>query len=143
MNPYTPPAGPFSDEELNAYIETMMLFAVADGTVKNSELNMIQMAVVGYLESHPALKDMKRQQLMDLCFERANAIYADGPHARLQSIAGVLKQTEQRMYALGMAVAVATADGVIQTGERAGFTLLQRAFELTDDQVRSAIKAFG
>ena len=38
MNPYTPPAGPFSDEELNAYIETMMLFAVADGTVKNLSL---------------------------------------------------------------------------------------------------------
>lgn len=137
------PPGPFSDEELSAYIETMMLFAVADGTVKNSELNMIQMAVVGYLENHPSLKQMSRQQLTDLCFERANAIYASGPHARLQAIATILTSTEQRMYALGMAVAVATADGFIQTGERAGFTLLQRAFDLTDDQVQSAISAFS
>jgi len=142
MNSLTMPSGPFSDEELSAYIETMMLFAIADGTVKNSELNMIQMAVVGYFESRPGLREMKRQQLIDLCFERANAIYADGPQTRLQAIALILKTPEQRMYALGMAVAVATADGFIQTGERAGFTLLQRAFALTDDQVRVAISSF-
>ena len=87
------PPGPFGDNELNAYIETMMLFAVADGTVKNSELNMIQMAAVGYFERHPGLKGMKRQQLVDLCFERANAIYTEGPQARLKAIASVLTWT--------------------------------------------------
>jgi tellurite resistance protein len=137
------PSGAFTDDELGAYIETMMLFAVADGTVKNSELNMIQMAVVSYLERHPSLEGMTRQQLTDLCFERANGIYASGPQRRLQAIADILTTPEQRMYALGMAVAVATADGFIQTGERAGFTLLQRAFGLTDEQVRDAIKSFN
>lgn len=143
MTAFDLPAGPFTDEELKAYIETMMLFAVADGTVKNSELNIIQMAVVGYLENNKNLKNMTRQQLNDLCFERAGAIYAEGPQARLKAIADILQSNEQRMYALGMAVAVATADGFIQTGERAGFTLLQRAFGLTDEQVRTAISAFS
>ncbi len=137
------PQGPFSDDELGAYIETMMLFAIADGTVKNSEINVIQMTVVSYLEHQPGVEGMTRQQLTDLCFERANGIYASGPQRRLQAIADILKTPEKRMFALGMAVAVATADGFIQTGERAGFTLLQRAFSLTDEQVRAAIRAFS
>lgn len=135
--------GAFSDTELSAYVETMMLFAVADGTVKNSEMSMIRMAVVGYLESHPRAEGMTRGQLETLCFERANEIYAVGPQQRLKVIADILQTPEQRMYALGMAVAVSTADGFIQTGERAGFTLLQGAFELDDEQVRTAISAFS
>lgn len=136
-------AGAFDNDELGAYIETMMLFAIADGTVKNSELNAIQMSVVNYLERHPGLEGMSRQQLTDLCFERANGLYAVGPQRRLQTIADVLATPEQRMQALTMAVAVSMADGFIQTGERAGFSLLQRAFDLTDEQVRDAIGAAG
>lgn len=143
MSTLATPSGPFTNDELNAYIETMMLLAIADGTVKNSELNMIQMTVVSYLETHPNLSGMTRKQLTDLCFERANALYSDGLQERLKAIADVLKTSEQRMYAFGMAAAVATADGFIQTGERAGFTLLQRAFGLTDEQAQEAIKAFG
>lgn len=143
MSVFTLPSGPFTDMELKAYIETMMLVAIADGTVRNSELNIIQMAVVGYLESNPDLKNMNRQQLMELCFDRANALYSEGIQPRLKAIASVLTTPEKRMYALGMAVAVAIADGFIQTGERAGFTLIQRVFELTDEQVQAAISAFS
>ena len=39
------PGGPVSDAELNAYIETMMLLAIADGMVKEVELHVVQMAV--------------------------------------------------------------------------------------------------
>ncbi len=142
MTAFTKPTGPFTNDELRAYIETMMLFAVADGTVRKAELNMVQMTVVGYLESHPSLKGMTRQQLIDLCFECANAIYDEGPAARLTKVAAILSTEQQRMFALSMAAAVAGADGYIQTGERAGFALLQRAFGLTVEQVRWAIEAF-
>lgn len=142
MTSFTTPTGPFTTDELRAYIETMMLFAIADGTVRKSELNMVQMTVVSYLENHPALKAMTRQQLIDLCFECANAIYDEGPSLRLKKVAEVLKTEQQRMFALSMAAAIASADGYIQTGERAGFTLLQRAFGLTAEQVRAALEAF-
>ncbi len=142
MTAFTKPTGPFTNDELRAYIETMMLFAVADGTVRKAELNMVQMTVVGYLESHPSLEGMTRQQLIDLCFECANAIYDEGPAVRLTKVAAILSTEQQRMFALSMAAAVAGADGYIQTGERAGFALLQRAFGLTAEQVRWAIEAF-
>ncbi|MBK9123214.1 MAG: tellurite resistance TerB family protein [Chloroflexi bacterium] len=142
MTSFSKPTGPFTNDELRAYVETMMLFAIADGTVRKTELNMVQMTVVGYLENHPALKAMTRQQLMDLCFDCANAIYDEGPSVRLNKVAGILTTEQQRMFALSMAAAVASADGYIQTGERAGFALLQRAFGLTAEQVRAAIEAF-
>ncbi len=133
---------PANEEELKAYIETMMLLAIADGTVKDAELHVIQMAVVSYLENHPALGSMTRKDLIDECFARAQQIYDDGPIVRLKYISELLGSHEKRMYALGMAVAVSTSDGVIHITERDALRMIQRAFGLSDDEVRKAIEAF-
>jgi tellurite resistance protein len=143
MVSWTQPQGPATDAEMTAYIETMMLLAIADGIVKTAELHVVQMAVVSYLESHPTLGDLTREQLVDLCFECAENIYAEGATKRLVQVAKVLPRLEQRMFALGMAVSVAAADQMIVQSEREGLRIIQRAFGLTDDQVQMVMNAFG
>ena len=136
------PTGPISDGELNAYIETMMLLAIADGMVKEVELHVVQMAVVSYLENHPTIGAMTRQELIDLCYACAQKIYDEGAQYRLRLAAQALDSHEKRMYALGMAVAVSTSDGFIHPTERDALKLIQRAFNLTDDEVKKAVESF-
>jgi tellurite resistance protein len=136
------PGGPVSDSELHAYIETMMLLAIADGMVKEVELHVVQMAVVSYLENHPTIGAMTRQDLVDLCYASAQKIYDEGAQTRLTVAAQVLDSHEKKMYALGMAVAVSTSDGVIHTSERDALKLIQKAFGLSDDEVRKAVASF-
>ncbi len=136
------PGGPVSDAELHAYIETMMLLAIADGMVKEVELHVVQMAVVSYLENHPTLGGMTRKELTDLCYACAQKIYDEGAQYRLRLAAQALDTHEKRMYALGMAVAVSTSDGVIHPSERDALKMIQRAFELTDAEVKQAVESF-
>lgn len=136
------PGGPVSDAELHAYIETMMLLAIADGMIKDVELHVIQMAVVSYLENHPTIGAMTRQQLIDLCYACAQKIYDEGANSRLIATANALDSHEKKMYALGMAVAVSTSDGVIHATEREALKMIQKAFGLSDDEVRQAVASF-
>jgi uncharacterized tellurite resistance protein B-like protein len=133
---------PMDNTELRAYIETMMLLAIADGTVKDSELHMIQMAVVSFLEQRPELGNMTRPALIDLCYACAQTIYDEGAPKRLSLAAQALPTHDKRMFALGMAVAVSTSDGFIHATERDALRMIQRAFDLTDQQVKQAIDAF-
>ncbi|MCU0466712.1 MAG: tellurite resistance TerB family protein [Anaerolineae bacterium] len=142
MGMSAPGGGPLTDEELYAYIETMMLLAIADGTVKDVELHVIQMAVVSYLENHPALGSMTRQELVDLCYNAAQRIYDEGAQRRLNEAARILDTSEKRMYALGMGVAVSTSDGVVHKTERDALRMIQVAFGLDEEQVKQAIDAF-
>lgn len=136
------PGGPVTDAELHAYIETMMLLAIADGMVKEVELHVVQMAVVSYLENHPTIGSMTRQALIDLCYACAQKIYDEGAQSRLRAAAQALDSHEKKMYALGMAVAVSTSDGVIHATERDALKMIQRAFALSDDDVRKAVESF-
>ncbi len=129
--------GLFNEEEkvaisrVDAVAETMFLVIAADEQVTDTEFSALRGAIRGLTG------DVLSDDIVQILLETyALRLRDDGREARLSAVSAGMEDDEERMNALGLAAAVALADGQVVESESEVISSLQKVFGLTDEQVR-------
>ena len=133
--PETPPSiRDFEEPKLEAIIELMFLAAFADGDFGEEE----RVHFVGSIES---LTDRRIQgdTLGRLVTRIVADLQAEGRSARLASVNARLAEPAARRAALGLAIQVTAADGIIRTSERELILAAAEALEIDRDEAADLV----
>jgi tellurite resistance protein len=110
--------GTFDSSKLEALVETMLLAADADGEVsedERAELARSIEALVADTELAPSFAPPK----VDAMLQRAlQQLATEGREARIAQVKAALGDADSCRAALGLAIAVTAADGIVRTSER-------------------------
>jgi hypothetical protein len=122
--------GDASQNELDAYLETMAIIMTCDGSYDEREMEQFLRIGSELLRSYaaPGTVDLKAKWLAFV--ER---LKTESVGRRLDSIASVLHSRAKRMTALFFAVKLSTADMRLVLSEREMLHKMQGHFKLTDD----------
>ncbi|MDX2078512.1 MAG: tellurite resistance TerB family protein [bacterium] len=124
--------------EQKAYLEAMLILAMADGDLEDSEISDM---IVNCIQ-HPALSGLSDKAILNSLNDSYRKMQRQGNDKRISEMAHVLTTTQQRMDALGVALSVSMADGTIEPQELVLLKQMQRAFGLTDAQVQQAMDKY-
>ena len=108
----------FDSAKLEALVECMLLAADADGDVSEEErleLTRSIQALAKGSDYEPSLVDAKLAVMLDRAQEQ---LAADGRAKRIAAVKDRLGDPAACKAALGMAIAVTAADGIVRTSER-------------------------
>jgi len=119
------------------YIETILLMAAADGVLEPRELDRFGLQLAEHAEFQSLTPD-QAAHILDLALRR---LEREGVESRIEAIANGLPEPDQRMVAFRLALEMCVADGDASAHERTLLRLLQRRFDLSDDQVRAQLDA--
>jgi tellurite resistance protein len=117
----------------------MLVLAVADGELEDSEVDDLCVSVV----QHPKMQGIGGRELVNALQKAWDTIEKKGLERTMSDVAMVLVNTDQRIDAVGMALSVAAADGEIEPQERTVLEKLQRTFNLTDEEVEEAMRRYS
>lgn len=118
-------------KDQQAYMEVMVMLALADGEIEDSEIDDIITTIV----SSGRMKGLTDRQLNTMFRQSIRDMGGQGMDTRLRAIAGKIPDREDRMEAMGMAISTSASDGEIEPQERAILEKMQRAFGLTDAEI--------
>lgn len=130
-------AGRSASARQKAYIEAMVILAMADGEVRDEEIHDMSLSC----SLHPALSPLGRA-VNTVMHEISQSLTPQIFGERIYSIAEILKTPEQRMDAIGLAVSVSASDGIIQPEELQVLKYMQTVFELSDEQIEQVIEKY-
>jgi uncharacterized tellurite resistance protein B-like protein len=124
--------------KLEAIIELMFLAAFADGDFGEEER-------VHFLGSIESLTDRRvaGETLGELVARIARDLEAQGRTARLASVKERLVDPGSRKAALGMAIQVTAADGIIRTSERELILEAAEALEIDRDEAADLVSSLS
>lgn len=125
------------EPRVRLFLETMLIMIAADGHVSEDEMRRFMTQV----RARPELSEVPRATLDRHLQEAFLAIQREGLERRVEAISRGLRRRDQRLAALSMAVTTASGDGTLSAQERAVVELLQRYFQLSDEQVSAATHA--
>ncbi len=126
------------EPKLEALIEMMFLAASADGEFSSEERAQFAQSVKALTEG--AMGEAKLEQLLT----RAKAdLDASDRSARLQSVKERLPEANARKVALGLAIQVTAADGIIRTSERELIMETAEALEIDTGEAADMVKALA
>lgn len=121
-------------DRVEAVAETMFLVIAADGQVMDTEMAALRGAIRGLTG------DILSDGIVLVMVEGfALRLRDEGKDARLKAIAEALADVTEAQNALGLAAAVAMADGQVADAESDIIIELQRAFSLSEEQVAEAL----
>lgn len=126
--------------KLAALVETMMLAAGADGEISDDERAQLARSVqdIAQRTHHAeALTADKLTRLMDDALER---IVMEGRKHRIGVVKQILGDKDSRKAALGLAVRVTAADGIVRTTERELIFDLAEGLELDPDEAANLVR---
>jgi tellurite resistance protein len=132
--------GFFTDEEktaltrVEAVAETMFLVIAADEQVMDTEMDALRGAIRGL--TGEVLSDGIVQVMVE---SFALRLRNDGKEKRLAAIADAFSDSAEAQNALALAAAVAWADGQVASTESNVIVELQKAFSLSDEDVRTVL----
>lgn len=126
------------DPKLEALVETMFLAAFADGDFGEEER-------VSFLANVESLTDRRvsGDTLGRLMTRILEDLQASGRKARLASVKDRLPDAAARKIALGLAIRVLAADGIIRTSEREMILDAAEALEVDRDEAADLVKELG
>jgi len=127
-----------SQEKLEALIEMMFLAASADGAFSDTERAEFAKSVESLTAGGIAGK-----QLEDLLGRAKLALDASDRAERLGSVKRRLPEPEARKLALGLAIQVSAADGIIRTSEREMILETAETLEIDRDEAADLVKALA
>ena len=118
----------FEAPKLDALIEVMFLAAFADGDFGEEER-------AHFLTSIQSLTDrsVSRDTLAGLIAQIEASLAAEGRAARLEAAKAQLTDPGSRKAALGLAIQITAADGIIRTSERELILEVAEALEIDRD----------
>ena len=137
--------------KLAALVETMMLAAGADGEISDDERAQLARSVqeiaqrTHHAEAHSAdwfgpqgaLSADRLTRLMDDALER---IVMEGRKHRIGVVKQILGDVDARKAALGLAIRVTAADGIVRTTERELIFDLAEGLELDPDDAANLVR---
>lgn len=131
--------GDASQNEFDAYLETMAIMMTCDGSFDEREMEQFLRIGSDLLRSYPApgTVDLKARWLVF-----AERLKTESVGRRLDSIASVLQSRAKRMTALFFAMRLSTADLRLVLSEREMIHKMQGHFKLTDEDYTEVAAAY-
>jgi tellurite resistance protein len=131
--------GSVSEVEARAYIEIMLILAVADGGFAQEEMLLLTQVA----KRHPRITGLGEAMIEQLVDSSLKDMVAQGAEARIRAIAELLPHQGQRIEALTMGLAMAAANGDLHPTELTILDKFQTVFGLSDNQVRQILGSLG
>lgn len=117
-------------------IEAMVLGGVADGELDQRESE----GIIHQIATLPIMKGIGADELRADLERAVSGLIADGYRARVHALAGALPRYAHRVLAFRGAVAVAFANGRLDSGEFDMLRLLQSVLGITESDVEHAFE---
>lgn len=124
--------------EQKAYLEAMLILAMADGELEDEELDDMAVSCA----RHPKLSELGVRTIIAVLNESFRKMEKQGNDRRIQEMAKALQTTEQRMDAVGVALSIAMSDGTIEPEELVLLKQMQAVFRLTDEQIEEVMSQY-
>ena len=122
-------------QELEALVEMMFLAASADGELADEEKKLFESSVKSF-----AGDKLDGARLAALLAGAKKALDASSREARLASVKERLTDPGARKVALGLAIQVTAADGIIRTSERELIMDTAEALEIDRDEAADLVR---
>jgi tellurite resistance protein len=124
--------------EQKAYLEAMLLLAMADGELEDEELDDMAISCA----RHPKLNELGDRTIISVLNDSYRKMINQGNDKRIHEIAKALPFTEQRMDAIGLALSISMSDGTIEPEEIAILKQMQAIFGLSDEQIQQVMSQY-
>lgn len=123
------------DQDIQAYMDVMMILAMADGELEDEEVQDLIVSIY----SHPRMKGMSERQIVTTGEKSYQLLLREGVDARLRAASQALPEKVQRIDAMTMALSMSASDGTIEPEEMAVLRKIQTAFNLSDSEIDQII----
>ena len=120
--------------KLEALVEMMFLAAAADGEFSDVEKKHFRQSVRSLTDGR-----ITEQELETLTIEMAKRLQNEGREKRLGDVRKRLPEGDARRVALGLAIQITAADGIIRTSERELILQTAEALDIDRDQAADLV----
>lgn len=130
----------FGAGELRALVETMVLAADADGEFTDDEREQLVVSIQGLAkgtEHEPRLSGDQLDAMLESIVEK---LAADGRAKRIEVLKDRLVGEGAHQAALGLAIVVTAADGIVRTSERELLFELAEGFGIDPDMAADMVR---
>jgi tellurite resistance protein len=130
----------FDSDKLDALVDTMVLAADADGEIGDAERDSMIASVRSYAEGSTQDDDLTKERIGELLDKAKKHIAEGGRDALIASVKARLDKADARRGALGLAISVSAADGIVRTSERELIMDLAEALEVDRDEAADMVR---
>jgi tellurite resistance protein len=127
-------------DKLQALVETMMLAAHADGEVGEEERMQLAKSLHDIARQTRHAEALTSDLLTPLMQQATGRIAAEGRRQRIVAVRHALGDLDSRKAALGLAIRVTAADGIVRTSERELIFDLAEGFEVDQDDAADLVR---
>ena len=127
-------------DKLQALVETMMLAAHADGEVSEEERVQLANSLHDLARQTRHAESLSAERLSPLMHQATARIAAEGRRQRIAAVRVALGDLDSRKAALGLAIRVTAADGIVRTTERELIFDLAEGFEVDQDEAADLVR---
>lgn len=120
-------------EQLEALVDTMVLAADADGELDESEVTTLAANIAALAEGTKHAAQLAGDALDQRIAATRQRIAAGERQALIEGVKARLSDDDARCAALGLAITVTAADGIVRTSEREIILELAEALEIDRD----------
>lgn len=140
--PFDPSAllGEFDGDKLDAIVDTMVLAADADGEISDAERDDMITSMRSIAEGSAHDQQLSKERIAELLDEAQKHIAEGGRDALIASVRSRLTEPDGRKAALGVAISVSAADGMMRTSERELIMDLAEALEVDRDEAADLVR---
>lgn len=130
----------FDGDKLAALIDTMVLAADADGDIGAEEKEQMISSVRSFADGSPHASNLTEEQIGAQLDKAQGQIAEGGRDALISSVKNRLGDADARRAALGLAISVSAADGIVRTSERELIMDLAEALEVDRDEAADMVR---
>lgn len=130
-------------DHIEALIDTMVLAADADGEIADEERDELAERIQSLAKGTPHEGTLERPAIDEKIVATHGRIAGDERDTVLEEVKARLPAGDPRKAALGLAIAVTAADGIIRTSEREIIFELAEALEVDRDEAADLVIAIG
>ena len=130
----------FDGAKREALVETMYLAADSDGEFSAVERDVLAQSIQGLAAGTEHEEALATDKLNGLLDGAQASLESDGRAARLESVKERLGDEDARKGALGLAISVTAADGIVRTSEREFIFDLAIALGLSGDVAADLVR---
>jgi tellurite resistance protein len=126
--------------KLQALIETMMLAANADGEVSDEERVQLARSLHDIARETRHADSLSWDRLAPLMDQATERIASEGRTQRIAAVKVTLGDLDSRRAALGLAIRVTAADGIVRTTERELIFDLAEGLDVDRDEAADLVR---
>ncbi len=130
----------FDGDKLDALVDTMVLAADADGEIDGDERSQMIESVRSFAAGSEHESRLSEEHIAGLLDKAQKAIADAGRDALIGPVKDRLPDADARRAALGLAISVSAADGIVRTSERELIMDLAEALEVDRDEAADLVR---